>query len=182
MRKLACAMGLLLLALSFALPLSASAQAPVDARRALSSFPDSQAVLFINARRIVNEMLPRVMPPAEYRKMLAQAQNGGFDPRGLEYAAIGMRFAEPAPTGGLPEFVVLIKGGFNADALLSLARVTLSSQNAKTRQESYGSKSIKIIDTTTLSKIFDEESGNQKPRTISYPEIGLTAIDGSKLV
>ena len=183
MRKLARAMGLLPLALFFALPLSASAQAPVDARRALSSFPDSQAVLFINARRIVNEMLPRVMPPAEYRKMLAQAQNGGFDPRGLEYAAIGMRFAEPAPTGGLPEFVVLIKGGFNADALLSLARVALSAQSAKTRQESYGSKSIEIIDTATLGKIFDEEDGdNQKLRSVPYPEIGLTTLDANTLV
>ena len=182
MRKLSRASLLLPLALFFALPLSASAQTRVDVRGALASFPDSQAVLFVNARRIVNEMLPRVLPPAEYRKMLAQAQKDGFDPRGLEYAAVGVRFAEPAPTGGLPEFVVLIKGGINADALLSLAHVTLSSQNAKTRQESYGSKSIKIIDTTTLSKIFDEESGNQKPRTFPYPEIGLTALDANTLV
>ena len=174
---------LLPLALFFALPLSASAQARLDARAALASFPDSQAVLFVNARRIVNDVLPRVLPPAEYRKMLAQAQKGGFDPRELEYAAVGVRFAEPAPANGLPEFVVILKGGINANALLSLARVTLSLQNAKTRHESYGSKSIEVIDTTTLGKIFDESEGdNQKPRTFPYPEIGLAALDSNTFV
>jgi len=181
MRKLAHARTLLPLALFFALPLSASAQNAVDARRALASFPDSQAVLFVNARRIVNEMLPRVMPPAEYRKMLAEAQKGGFDPRGLEYAVVGVRFAEPAPADGLPEFVVVLKGGFNADALLSLARVALSAQNAKTRQESYGSKTIEVIDAATLGKIFGE-GDSDKPHPVPYTEVGLTALDANTLV
>ena len=54
--------------------------------------------------------MSRVMPPAEYRKLLAQAQKVGFDARELDYAVVGVRFAEPAPANGLPEFVVVVRG------------------------------------------------------------------------
>jgi hypothetical protein len=151
-----------------------------DARAALAAFPDSQAVLFVNARRIVNEMLPRVMPPADYQKMLAQAQKGGFDPRTLAYVAVGIRFADPAPANGVPEFVVVIKGGFNADTLLSLGRVALSAKDVKAREESYGSKTIEVLDAGTLEKIFG--SGNAQKPGLPYPEIGVTALDSSTIV
>src|SRR5205085_6635443 len=91
------------LALLLALAPVASAQTPTDARGALASFPDSQAVLYVNARRIVNELLPRVMPAADYQKIIASAQKGGFDPRDLDYAAVAIRFADPAPATGLPD-------------------------------------------------------------------------------
>src|SRR2546423_13797889 len=153
MRKLSPLKILSALALLLALASNAAAQTAVDARRALASFPDSQAVLFINAHRIVNEMLPRVMPAVEYQKMLAQAQKVGFDARGLEYVAVGARFAEPAPPSGLPEFVVVIHGDFNADSLLSIARIGLESEKVTRRQETYGSKTIEIIDTSNAHKI-----------------------------
>jgi hypothetical protein len=165
------------------------AQTPVNTRGALAAFPDSQAVFFINARRIVNEMMPRVMPPAEYKKMVAQAEQFGLDVRGLEYAAIGVRFADPPPANGLPEFVVVLKGGFNADSLLALGRVALSAQNGKTRRESYGSKIIEIIDTQNIGNMMGEGGANAegvadkpKPSPYPYPEIGVAALDSSTLI
>ncbi|HST53591.1 MAG TPA: hypothetical protein VLJ61_16385 [Pyrinomonadaceae bacterium] len=179
MRKIALARLLLPFALVAALSQSASAQTP-DARAALASFPDSQAVLFVNARRIVNEMLPRVMTPADYQKMLDGSQKVGFDVRALDYAAIGIRFANPAPANGVPEFVVVVKGGFNADTLLSLGRVALSSKGLKPRQESYGSKTIEILDADTLQAISGMagpgKSGNP------YTEIGVAALDSDTFV
>src|SRR5436305_3694881 len=78
MRRMTRAKVLLPLALLLSLAPVASAQTPTDARGALASFPDSQAVLYVNARRIVNELLPRVMPAADYQKIIASAQKGGL--------------------------------------------------------------------------------------------------------
>jgi len=173
---------LLPLALLFALAQAAAAQAPVDARAALSSLPDSQAVLFINARRIVNEMLPKLMTPAEYRKVLAQAEQYGFDPRGLEFAAVGVRLADPPPANNLPEFVVVIRGGFNADTLLALGRATLGAQNLKSRQETYGSKTIEILDLEAMNKPAEGGDEGKPPSPMPYPEIAVVALDSNTLV
>ncbi|MDT7689504.1 MAG: hypothetical protein QOE46_2263 [Acidobacteriota bacterium] len=185
MRKFTPPRLLLPLALLFALAQAAFAQVPVDARRALSSLPDSQAVLFINARRIINEMLPRVMPPADYQKMLTQAQQVGFDARGLEYCVVGVRLADPPPANSLPDFVIIVKGNFNADSLLTLGRVAMGAQNMKSRSESYGSKTIEIIDMQSISKPATDgaAAGGQKPTTtMPYPEIGVMALDSNTLV
>ncbi|HZT59309.1 MAG TPA: hypothetical protein VFA21_11845 [Pyrinomonadaceae bacterium] len=200
MRKIAPARLLLPLALVFVLSQFAPAQTrdvskfvtaqTRDTRAALASFPDSQAVLFVNARRIVNEVLPRLMPPAEYQKLVGGAEKGGFDLRALDYAAVGIRFPEPAPVGGVPEFVVVVRGGFNADTLLALGRVGISSMGVKPRQESYGSKTIEIIDTSEVAKMAGVgEAASTTPYTqmglpskIPYPEIGVVALDSETLV
>lgn len=177
---------LLPLALLVALASSAPAQT-ADARGALASFPDSQAVLYVNARRIVNELLPRVVPPADYQKMLADAQKGGFDARDLEYAAIAIRFVDPAPPGGLPEFLIVVRGGFNADALLTVGRIAAGSQNLKRRQETYGSKTIDILDTSSFGDMMggsddNKGAGGDKPRSNLYPEVAVTTLDSRTLV
>jgi hypothetical protein len=185
MRKLTAARILPSLALLFVLAQTATAQVASDARGALTPFPDSQAVLYVNARRIINEMLPVVMPPAEYRKMLAEAQKAGFDARELDYAIVGVRFAEPAPASGLPEFVVIVRGGFNTDALLALARVTLEEGKMKRRQETYGSKTLEIIDTSNLDKPADGDAAakpGEQPKPLPYPEVAFTALDTNTLV
>jgi hypothetical protein len=183
MRKLFPARILPSLALLLVLAHAATAQVATDARAALSTFPDSQAVLFVNARRIVNEMLPRVMPPLEYRKMLAEAQKAGFNPHELDYAVVGVRFAEPAPANGMPEFVVVIRGDFNTDALLALARVALSAEKLERRRESYGGKTLEIIDTMSIKKLAEGDANPEdKPKPEPYPEIAFTTLDSNTLV
>jgi len=170
------------------LPCLAAAQGLVDSRGALSALPESQAVLFINARRIIHEALPRTLPPAEYEKLLAEPQKAGFDIRQLDYAAAAIRFADPAKPAGLPEFLVVIKGTFNADALLTLARVGLGTQQEiKTRRETYGSKTIEIIDTAFLAgggkKPEGDGAGAPPPSNpIPFPEIAVMALDSNTLV
>ena len=185
MRKPTRARILLPLALLLALAQFASAQT-LDARGALTSLPDSQAVLYVNARRIVNELLPRVMPPAEYQKMVAEVQKGGFDVRDLDYVAVAVRFTQPAPADGLPEFIVVVRGGFNPDALLAIGRIAAGAENLKTRQESYGSKTLDIIDTASVNKIMGDGDKNKgvgvEPKSNPYPEIAVTTLDSRTLV
>jgi hypothetical protein len=187
MRRTTRAKALLSLAVMLALGPLAPARAQVDARGALASLPDSQAVLFFNARRIVNDLLPRVMPAADYRKLMASARKGGFDARDLDYAAVAVRFADPAPPGGPPEFLFVVRGGFNADALLAFARLAAGSQNLKSRQEVYGSKTLDIFDTEPVARAVSgadgtqgPESGNQKSNP--YPEVAVTTLDSRTFV
>jgi hypothetical protein len=192
MRKLNFARLLLPLALLHALASGASAQTHVDARGALSTFPDSQAVLFIDVHRIVNEVLPRVMTPAEYQKMLDESKKVGFDVRGLQFAAAGVRFKDDAPPGTPPEFVLVIKGNFNADSMLALGKIMLAAQNLPSRTETYGSKSIEIIDTEAVAKSTgmgnvmgegaDGSGEGAKPKPFPYKELAVTALDSNTLV
>ena len=192
MSKLKPARLLLPLALLFAFAHTAAAQ--TDARRALSALPDSQAVLYVNAHRIIHEVLPRVMPPAEYAKMLAEAQKVGFDVRGIDYVAVGARLSDPPPPNNLPEFVVVLRGNFNADTLLSLGRVAAGAQNITSRSETYGSKTLEIIDLQSLNKkpasggtgVGTGEgagAGESTPaKPMPYPEVAVMALDANTLV
>lgn len=198
MSKLKPARHLLPLALLFALAQTAAAQ--TDTRRALSALPDSQAVLYVNAHRIIHDVMPRVMPPAEYAKMLAEAQKVGFDARGIDYVTVGARLANPPPANNLPEFVVIIRGNFNADTLLALGRVAAGAQNISPRSETYGSKTIEIINLESLNKKPEGAAGGQgsgtgegvgtgegsgtgeKPKPMPYPEIAVMALDANTLV
>jgi len=185
MSKLKPARLLLPLALPFALAHTAAAQ--TNARQALSTLPDSQAVLYVNAHRIIHDVLPRVMPPAQYNKMLAEAQKVGFDVRGIDYVAVGARLTDPPPANNLPEFVVVIRGNFNADTLLALGRMAAGSQNVTPRSETYGSKTLEIIDLESLNKkpsggTGSGTKGEAKKSPMPYPEVAVMALDANTLV
>ncbi|HZI18843.1 MAG TPA: hypothetical protein VEY09_09630 [Pyrinomonadaceae bacterium] len=125
-----------------------TAQRPnTDARQALSRFPGSQAVLYVNANRLINVAMPRVMPKAEYQKMVDEAKKGGVDVRGLDYVVFGLRVVPAAAQGGAatPEVAAMLRGSFNANSLLVLAR-TIAGDQAKFREETYGSKTLLILE------------------------------------
>lgn len=170
-----------------ALPFAASGQTTSEAHAALEAFPESQGVLYINARRIMHDALPRVMPPAAYQKMLSDVRQGGFDPLTLRYIVGGIRFVEPAPPSGLPEFLVVVNGDFSADALLSVARLIVGSEGGKIRSETYGSKTLQIVDlkTSPVPKDAQGEDGAKEegsaPTPPPFPEIAAVALDVNTL-
>ena len=189
MRKLNPARLLLPLALLCALASSAVAQTPVDARAALSTFPDSQVVLFVNAHRIINEVMPRAMTKVEYQKLIDETKKVGFDVRGLQFAAAGIRFKDDAPAGAPPEFVIVIKGNFNADSLLALSKIMMAAKDIPSRTETYGSKTIEIIDADALNKAMNKGDAPEgadgvapKPKPLPYSEFAVTALDSNTLV
>lgn len=125
---------------------AAAVAQPPSAREAVSSLPESQAVLVVNARRITNDALPRVLTP----KQLADLDKGvadirkqvNVDVRAVEYAVVGLRFApDTLSAGQLPEFGLVLRGGFNADAVLSFVRLAQPSQY---RPETHGGKTLDV--------------------------------------
>ena len=91
--------------------------------------PESQAVLYINARRITNDALPRVLPQATLDQAFGEIQkNVNVDLRSIEYVVLGVRYGESLQANTVPEFGVTVRGGFNADALLSMLRMVQAGQ------------------------------------------------------
>jgi hypothetical protein len=179
----------------------AAAQSGTDARQALTRFPESQAVLYLNANRIVNVAMPRVMPAAEYQKMLAETKKGGVDVRGLDYAILGVRFAPGAPAGAMPEVAAMVRGDFNAYALLMLARAA-AGDKAKVREETHNSKPLLILEmpkktggtgqgtgqgtgdgTGEAAGDSDQTAGPQTSGSpLPFPELAAVALDANTLV
>jgi hypothetical protein len=135
------------IALVVASAVVASAQAPAGAAREdLSSLPESQGVLYVNTRRITNEVMPRVVPAARYQGAFDEAKKvANIDLRQIDYVLVGVRLMDAPASGTFPaEFGLVIKGGFNADALLSFVRM---SQQGQCREETHAGKTLTIFKT-----------------------------------
>src|SRR5918998_4460486 len=132
------------LMLTLALAVAARAQgADGGARAALAALPDSRAALYMNARRITNDALPRVMPVAQLDKFFGELrQKANVDLRSVEYVVLAARYdVNNFNTSTVPDFGVAVRGGFNADALLSFLRLA---QPAQHRAETHGDKKIDV--------------------------------------
>jgi hypothetical protein len=127
----------------FALAAASAAQTPGSgAREAVASLPESQGVLVVNARRITNEALPRVIPPAEIEKFVAEVRKSvNVDLRAVEFVALGVRLRDGS-TAVFPDMGLVVRGGFNADALLTFVRMAQAGQY---RPETHGGKTIDIF-------------------------------------
>lgn len=133
------------------------------ARENLSSLPESQAVLYVNVRRITNEVLPRVVPAAKYQGAFDEAKRmANIDPREIDYVLAGMRLTDAPSSGTVPaEFGVIVSGGFNADALLSFVRL---SQQGMYRDETHAGKTV------TIFKISFDNDGDKNKDAASAPK------------
>lgn len=161
---------------------AASAQGLVDARSALTTFPDSQAVLFVNARRIVGEALPRLVPKAEYDKMIAQSRQVGFDVRDVDYVAAGVRFADPSQAAGIPEFLLVARGRFSAHALLTLARGLAGSQNMQPREETYNGHTLVVVGLPSGAPRGNGGGQGARPPSFPFKEVAAVALNDNTLI
>jgi hypothetical protein len=171
------------LALSLVLASAASASAQESPRDILASFPESQALLYVNARRIFDEALPRVIPQQKLDEMLGGVQKEtSFDPRSIHFVAVGARYREPFSMTTPPDFVVMVKGTFNAEALLSFARMAVGE---KMTQETYRGKTINLFRFPEKK----QETGapptqpeQKKEAPFPYPELAIVALDPGTVI
>ena len=174
-----------------ALAAAASAQVPGDARGALANFPDSQAVLHVDARRIMSDALPGLLPKAEYDKLIAESRKVGFDVREVHSLTAGIRFAEGAQPGAFPEVLLVMRGDFSADALLALARLAVGTQNIPVSEETYAGRTIQVFDISAVGRggasAAPPADGAAptaeaaKPRPLPFKEVAAAALDAHTL-
>jgi hypothetical protein len=143
-----------------------------DARSTLTNFPESQAVLYINARRLVNEAAPAVVPPEVLNKAINEARQF-IDLNGLDYVIVGARLKGEVSLKQLPEVLLIVRGNFSADGLLSTARLAGEGMYV---QETYGGKNLNVF---TLNK--PGEGGAQSGRKFPVDQIAAVALDANTL-
>ena len=158
----------------------------VDARNLLSTFPESQALLYVNSRRVFDEALPRIVPPQELEKVFGDIQKqSGFDVRSIHFVALGVRYKEPFSMKTPPDFVVMVKGSFNADAMLSLLRVATEGSYT---QEKYGERTINVFkfkkEESKEAQGGEQQTQQAKPQGSPFPisEIAAVTFDANTLI
>jgi hypothetical protein len=144
---------------------------------ALAALPEADTLIFINARRILNEAAPRLMPEkdlAEMRKGFASMKDfAGVDPSNLDYLVIAVRFRKPTAelTFMPPEFMAVASGDFSSESLMGLAR---AASEGKLRDEKYGSKTLGLM---TIDPIVKEAEKN--PFLKSFSEVAVVALNAT---
>lgn len=151
----------------------------IQDRGVLSNLPEADTLVFINPRRIVNEVAPRVLSEkdlAGMRKTFADMnQLAGVEPSKVDFIVMAIRFRKP--TGDLkfvpPEFLAVTSGDFNSESLMNLARMA---SEGKLREEKYGSRTLSLM---TIDPIAKEAAKN--PFLKSFMEVGIVPLSANSL-
>jgi hypothetical protein len=151
---------------------TAAAQPVIDS---LSTLPEAENIIYLNAPRIVNEAMPRLMPEKQYQEIskgLDQAKAfTGIDVRNLEFIVLTMRFNKPS--GGrlfpMPEVMLATRGDFDAKALIGMA---MAMSDGKLREEQYGTHSMSILKLEDVAK-----GSTSNPFGAAFSEIAIAALD-----
>lgn len=160
--------------------------------RLVALLPASDGVAFLDVRRLLSEALPQVLStnPEKLNELNAHIEQiktqTGFDIRQFEQIAVGVTFTTTAGLKTTVSPVVLARGKYNADALLTLAKIALK---GKYREEKIGTKAVyvfaakeilaenksKITGNSMLTKIYDLLAGKMPS------EIAVATVDANTL-
>ncbi|MDQ6651158.1 MAG: hypothetical protein M3Y84_00265 [Acidobacteriota bacterium] len=145
----------------------------------LSSLPEVDTLVYINPQRILNEVVPKLMPAKDVegmRKGFEEVKkNAGIDPTKIDYIVIATRFKKPTDDLNFqsPEFMVVASGDFSADSLMVLARMA---SQGKLRDEKYGTKTLGLM---TIDPIVKEAEKN--PFLKSFTEVGILPLNANTI-
>jgi hypothetical protein len=152
---------------------------PQDVINSLSNLPETDALIYINPQRILNEVLPKFLPPKDLEGMRkgfeAAKQQAGVDPTKVDYIVIAVRFKKPTADLNFqaPEFMVVTSGDFSAEGLMGMARMA---SGGKLRDEKYGSKTIGVMTIDQLAK-----ESEKIPLLKSFTEVGVVALNANTI-
>jgi hypothetical protein len=114
----------------------------------LASLPESDAVAHVSLKRLLNDVMPKLLAEnpsklAEVNANLEQFKNRtGIDPRAFDQIALGVRYSYPSDGVTKLQTVALAKGSFSPGAMIAAGRMAA---NGKYREEKYQGKTIYIF-------------------------------------
>jgi hypothetical protein len=155
---------------------TARSQAMVNS---LSTLPEADTLIYINTQRILNDLLPKLLPAKDLEGMRKAFEdvkkNAGVDPARIEYIVIACRFKKPTDDLNFqaPQFMVLSSGDFSADGLMTLAHMAAQ---GKLRDEKYGSKTMGLMTIDPLAK-----EAEKNPFLKAFTEVGVVSLNGNTI-
>lgn len=158
---------------------SAAASIPQDVRNVLANLPETDTLIYINPRRLINEVAPRLMSAKDLESMhqgfIGMNQFAGVDPTKVDFIVMAVRFRKP--TADLkfvpPEFMAVTAGDFSAESLLTRAR---TASEGRMRDEKYGSKTLSLM---TIDPIVKESEKN--PFLKSFAEVAIVPLNANAI-
>ena len=157
-------------------PTNPASQAVVSS---LSILPEADTLVYVNPQRILNDLVPKFMPPQDVERMrkdFEQAkQMAGVDPTKIDYVVLATRFRKPTDDLNfqMPEFMIVASGDFSAESLIGLARMA---SGGKLRDEKYGTKTIGLM---TIDPLVKEAEKN--PILKSFTEMGIVVLNANTI-
>jgi hypothetical protein len=145
----------------------------------LSSLPEADMLIYINPQRIINEVVPKVLPAKDVEEMRKAfddvKKNVGINPQNVEYIVLAVRFKKPTDDLNFqpPEFMVVASGDFSAESLIVLARMAT---DGKLRDEKYGTRTMGLM---TIDPIVKEAEKN--PFLKSLTEMGIITLNANTI-
>lgn len=146
---------------------------------ALASLPEADLLIYINPQRIINEVVPKLLPAKdvdEMRKAFEDVKKQvGVDPTRVEYIVLAVRFKKPTDDLNFqpPEFMLMASGDFSAESLMVLARMAT---DGKLREEKYGTRTLGLM---TIDPLVKEAEKN--PLLKSLTEMGIVTLNGNTI-
>lgn len=161
-----------------------AATPPADAGQRKQSTPDafaflpqSDGVLVVDVRRLMNETLPQVFATNTEKLTQINADidqfktKTGVDPRAFERLVIGTRFTHPAPNVTKLEPVVIAQGKFDVKPLAAAGR---EAAKGNLREEKYHGATIMTFGLNDQMKLFG--LWNLKVRELSVCALNNTTL------
>jgi hypothetical protein len=157
----------------------------------LSSLPTSDAVIFIDAQRLLTDSIPGMLAgsPALLARVNAKIdqfkEKTNIDLRSFDSVAIGVRFTVHA-TGEDFKVVVLTQGRFDANVVLDAALATAKREGLHPQERSLDGRTIYVLSRQQQEARQEETADNQetvdhqKP-TLDSHDMALAVIDANTL-
>jgi hypothetical protein len=141
--------------------------------------PEADMLIYINPQRIINEVIPKVLPAKDVEEMRKAfddvKKNVGINPTSVDYIVLAVRFKKPTDDLNFqpPEFMLVASGDFSAESLMMLARMAAG---GKLRDEKYGTRTMGLI---TIDPLVKEAEKN--PLLKSLTEMGIVSLNGNTI-
>lgn len=140
--------------------------------------PASDAVMFVDVKRLLNEALPKAF--AGDAAKLAQANadidnfktRTGLDARAFDHLALGVRYTSPSPDATKIDHVVAVaRGKFDAAALVASGKAASQNRHTETK---HGGKSVHVFTIEQQVKLFGLFN-------MKIKDLAMSALDANTL-
>lgn len=160
-------------------------------QRLVSLLPASDGVVLLDVQRLLNDALPQVLSsnPTKLNEINEHIDHIktqiGFDVRQFEHIAVGVAFKQTANAKNLVDPVILLRGKYNSEALLTLAKIA---GKGKYREEKAGNKAFYIFAAKEIlaehkAKIIGSSPNKMLDTLLQKlpPELAVATVDGGTL-
>ena len=152
----------------------------------LASLPASDAVIFIDAQRLLTDSIPGIL--ANNPTLLARVnqridqfkEKTNIDLRTFDSVAIGVRFTTPARNEDF-KLVVLTQGRFDANTVLDNALATAKREGLYPQEQSLNGRPIFVLSRRQQEAEVEKTTTNQKKTTDKH-EMAVAVFDANTFV